>query len=45
MEGVLTMSVYKAGLAPPMWPITILTAKTGLHVMTGGASDVDWGKF
>jgi hypothetical protein len=45
MEGVLSMAFYEAGLAPPMWPITIQATKLSFKVATSNTCKVGWGGY
>jgi hypothetical protein len=45
MKGVMSMRFYKAGLAPPIRPITIQTAILRFAFATSNASMIGWGDF
>jgi len=45
MEGVVSMAVYEATLAPPMRPIAIQTTKPAFETATSTAGQVGWGHF
>jgi hypothetical protein len=40
MEGMVTMAVYQAFLAPPMLPITIETSETSVKTAASTAREV-----
>jgi hypothetical protein len=45
MEGMVTMAVYEASLAPPMLPIAIETSKTRIKTAASTAREVGRGHF
>jgi hypothetical protein len=45
MERVMAVNIKETLLAPPMWPITIQTAKPSFDLATSTADEVGWGPF